>query len=766
MVLWLLVNYTEALIDRQRVRRRTNDDIRPNNVDLKPTHIPGHEAPVAQPRAEFHGETDPITSDQTIPKSSMGGSETAKGIENKAALEWMDGVLSRAGDNEDDGSKIQWTGAPKSRKISRRATGSTAPQMDEWMDQLLKRNGVYDNNEESIFAEDSEKTTPKTIKGSSKPAIGGTPELSDVMEDVMERNGIINDGSTLEKELLSSKRIASKSIKGAKLGTYSGTTKMDEWMESFLARNGVHDEVASEIPNGPPSHANDSISINPEGRTTPMEDWMTDFLNRNGVDDVDHLGGRWSKSGKDCRKSKKTSKLTCGPSSITLTPSPSLSYVSGKSGKGNKGTKTSKRSSSKRGNSLSPAPALASQSPSPSPQGKGSSKLKGSKQGKQNSISPAPTLASQSLSPSPQGKSSSRGKGKKQGKKSNRSKSSSAKAAQTPTASPSSTEQPSPFPSSDPSEQPSIDPSPAPTTIPSASPSEAPPTVAPVTRVPTTGTVVLNNFCSNYESVLGTPTVVEFADSAGLTCDHIEQVLTGTLEMAAPGVLDLEIVSCSPVSRGTNPVEICFEVATVFSVDSSVVLTSEEIGELICIAISEPAVDALLTELAQLPTSNPFSGTTGLTCDASAVPSGAPTRAPVAGSTPAPISTRRYEITQELLMPTQDKPVFESAATRWESIIIGDVEDYDSSRLPEPPLPGCTYPDVIDDLYICGVIEAIDGSGNQVGSGRANFLRNDNNLPVAGEMVFDVDDLDLIRDLGLLEDLVLHEMGKCIFLSV
>ena len=234
--------------------------------------------------------------------------------------------------------------------------------------------------------------------------------------------------------------------------------------------------------------------------------------------------------------------------------------------------------------------------------------------------------------------------------------------------------------------------------------------------------------------------------------------------MAAPGVLALESVSCAPVSTAANPVKICFEVATIFSVDSSVVLTPEEIGELICIAISEPAVDSLLAELAQLPSENPFSSTSGLTCDAVAVPSGAPTRSPVAGST-APISTRRYEITQELLMPTQDQPVFESAAARWESVIIGDVEDYDSSRLPEPPLPGCTYPAVIDDLYICGVIEPIDGPGNLVGTGRANFLRDGNNLPVAGEMVFDVDDLDVIRDLGLLEDLVLHEMGKCDFLS-
>ena len=775
------MNNTEALNDRQRVRRRTNDSnrhaVRASNVDSEPTNIPGQGAQYDETGAENNFATDPATSHHgnarefptlTSPKSSMGGAKTANDVETGKPSVSMDGGLSLAGD-QINGSKVQ-VGTPKSRKASRRATGSNL-QMDEWMDQLLEQNGVVYDHEDSTFAEGLEKppTTPKTLKGNSKSATGGTPELDNWMDDILERTGVqINHSSTFEEDLLSSRRSASKSTKG--------TTKMEEWMKELLARNGVLDELESEISSAPETHTTDSISTHADGKKTPMDDWMADFLNRNGVDEVGHFGNRRSKSGKECGKRHKKSQSTCEPSSVTLTPSPSPIYVSGKAGKGNKGLKTSKRPSSKGGSSLSPtppfssqspSPTLESQSPSPRPQGVPSSKLKGSKKGKKGSSSSAPTLASQSPSPSPQGDPSSKGKGKgnKQGKKGGSSKFSSAKATPIPTIitsiSPSSTEHPSASPSTGSSARPS---KPAPTTAPSALPSETLPTVPPVTRAPTTGTVVLNNFCSTYESVLDTPTQGEFTDSASLTCDHIVQVLTDTLEMAAPGVLALESVSCAPVSTAANPVKICFEVATIFSVDSSVVLTPEEIGELICIAISEPAVDSLLAELAQLPSENPFSSTSGLTCDADAVPSGAPTRSPVAGST-APISTRRYEITQELLMPTQDQPVFESAAARWESVIIGDVEDYDSSRLPEPPLPGCTYPAVIDDLYICGVIEPIDGPGNLVGTGRANFLRDGSNLPVAGEMVFDADDLDLIRDLGLLEDLVLHEMGKCDFLS-
>ena len=94
------------------------------------------------------------------------------------------------------------------------------------------------------------------------------------------------------------------------------------------------------------------------------------------------------------------------------------------------------------------------------------------------------------------------------------------------------------------------------------------------------------------------------------------------------------------------------------------------------------------------------------------------------------------------------------AGQRWEQIVVGDIPDFPSSSLTVEPKEGCTYPDIIDDLYICGVIEPIDGPRNEIGLGRITFMRPDNFLPVAGEMVFDADDLEFIKAAGIWDDFV------------
>lgn len=105
-------------------------------------------------------------------------------------------------------------------------------------------------------------------------------------------------------------------------------------------------------------------------------------------------------------------------------------------------------------------------------------------------------------------------------------------------------------------------------------------------------------------------------------------------------------------------------------------------------------------------------------------------------------------------MAESEKEVFIRAAARWEQVVTGDLEEFESSLLSSGPREGCTYPAIIDDLYICGAFQFIDGKGNQIGFGKVTHLRNDTNLPVAGEMIFDEDDLETLRNLDLLETLV------------
>ncbi len=87
---------------------------------------------------------------------------------------------------------------------------------------------------------------------------------------------------------------------------------------------------------------------------------------------------------------------------------------------------------------------------------------------------------------------------------------------------------------------------------------------------------------------------------------------------------------------------------------------------------------------------------------------------------------------------------FNAAATKWESLIIGDVADQVANVLAD----GCTivsaHPAVmgtIDDLVILAEIVTIDGAFGILGQAGPCFVRSGNGLPYLGGMQFDVDDV-------------------------
>lgn len=108
---------------------------------------------------------------------------------------------------------------------------------------------------------------------------------------------------------------------------------------------------------------------------------------------------------------------------------------------------------------------------------------------------------------------------------------------------------------------------------------------------------------------------------------------------------------------------------------------------------------------------------------------------------------------------------FEDARLRWESIITGDLPPLSSAGF-EKSDPRCsTYPDVIDDLYICAIETPIDGIGEVIGLAAVDLARN---IEIAGKsqytaltglMIFDsADILDLMNE-GTWGDTILHEMA-------
>ena len=138
-------------------------------------------------------------------------------------------------------------------------------------------------------------------------------------------------------------------------------------------------------------------------------------------------------------------------------------------------------------------------------------------------------------------------------------------------------------------------------------------------------------------------------------------------------------------------------------------------------------------------------------------------KVPVTSLPVANPTSSRYDITLQIVnVSTQDRAVFEAAAALWETSVVGDLPDVDSADFDSPPfIDGCAYPSTVDDLYICGTMTNIDGVGMVAGRARPTFLRtvDAGRLPSAGEMIFDLADIDDIRAKGLVLPLVAHEMG-------
>lgn len=112
--------------------------------------------------------------------------------------------------------------------------------------------------------------------------------------------------------------------------------------------------------------------------------------------------------------------------------------------------------------------------------------------------------------------------------------------------------------------------------------------------------------------------------------------------------------------------------------------------------------------------------------------------------------------------PSQDA-AFLSAAAQFMTAVIGDIPDYAFS--PGNPYPAGTcatgQPEVsgtIDDVRIYVVIDSIDGPGNVLGQAGPCVARLQGH-PILGRMQFDQADLNTLESNGLLNDVILHEMG-------
>jgi hypothetical protein len=125
-----------------------------------------------------------------------------------------------------------------------------------------------------------------------------------------------------------------------------------------------------------------------------------------------------------------------------------------------------------------------------------------------------------------------------------------------------------------------------------------------------------------------------------------------------------------------------------------------------------------------------------------------------------------FELTLEYGgVPDGDKVFFETAATRWQRIIKGDVPDYDTSSITKTPdHSDCTLPGTVDDIYLCVYYTTIDGVGGTAGNGGWQWRRtadaNGNRIPVMGYMRFESVDIPDAKSQGWWQNLIIHELVR------
>jgi hypothetical protein len=105
---------------------------------------------------------------------------------------------------------------------------------------------------------------------------------------------------------------------------------------------------------------------------------------------------------------------------------------------------------------------------------------------------------------------------------------------------------------------------------------------------------------------------------------------------------------------------------------------------------------------------------------------------------------------------------FRSAAAKWQSIIVGDVPSTSGTIPPRSCGKGFATPSfkgTIDDVLIDVLLQPIDGPGAVLGASGPCLMRSEDFLPAYGLMFFDTADLAFLEDLGILDQVVAHEMG-------
>ncbi|HMA45439.1 MAG TPA: leishmanolysin-related zinc metalloendopeptidase [Gemmatimonadales bacterium] len=104
--------------------------------------------------------------------------------------------------------------------------------------------------------------------------------------------------------------------------------------------------------------------------------------------------------------------------------------------------------------------------------------------------------------------------------------------------------------------------------------------------------------------------------------------------------------------------------------------------------------------------------------------------------------------------------VFAAAASKWESLIFGDVPDVPLNVSANRCISGQpAIHETVDDIIIYAILDSIDGPGKILGQSFPCLVRQGTLLPVVGVMEFDTADVASLEGSGLFGLVIEHEMG-------
>jgi hypothetical protein len=139
-----------------------------------------------------------------------------------------------------------------------------------------------------------------------------------------------------------------------------------------------------------------------------------------------------------------------------------------------------------------------------------------------------------------------------------------------------------------------------------------------------------------------------------------------------------------------------------------------------------------------------------------------------ATASPVPASAFKIEVRYPDGEPSaQIKAAFDSAAAKWQRIVVGDLEDIVIAgtdtmgpvTIGSNPCIPATVNQTIDDVVIFAYVKPIDGARGILGFATPIYSRNSDSTTISGCMTFDVADMEELAAAGALQATITHEMG-------